>query len=106
MTESGPFILPYKYRTAIASLPGEIWRRIPGVPECNYASNMGRFKIIDDLGNEGFNTISISRNETDKIYHSVSIQVPDGKNYYVRASRVLAKTFIDKDFPIKRKVMK
>ena len=95
-----PFLIPEYKREVVLDLPDELWKQIPGVPSCNYASNMGRFKTIDTDGNTRYNTITESKNSNNRVYRDVSIENPSGKNFKARASRILAKTFIDESFPL------
>jgi hypothetical protein len=99
-----PFVIPVRMRQTIVNLPGEVWKQIPDVPNCNWASNKGRFKIVDVSNNEKMNTIIISKNKTKRSYRDVTLENPDGNNIRVRATRVLAKTFIDPEFPLFYKV--
>ena len=98
-----PFIIPEHKRETIVNLPGEEWKVIPGVPACNYASSMGRLKVVDVEGNERLSTMFVNKNRTKRNYSNASIVVPNGKNYYVRASRAIAKAFLDPNFPLKKK---
>jgi len=98
-----PYIIKKEYRDIIKDLPNEIWKNIPGYPTCNFVSNMGRFKIVDVEGNTKFSTLSNSKNKTDKTYYDVSIENPDGKTMKARASRVIAKTFLDSTFNLSYK---
>lgn len=95
-----PFVIPQKRRIRIVDQPGEVWKQIPGVPDCNWASTHGRFKVVDTMGNEMANTILGSKNNTNRTYYDVSLENPDGKVIRVRAHRALAKTFLDPDFPL------
>jgi hypothetical protein len=99
--EDIPFVIPEDKRTTIKNLPGEKWQVIPNMPDCNWASTKGRFKVVDTMGNEMENNIQLSKNAYGKrTYRDVVLVNPDGKNIRARASRVLAHTFIDPKFPI------
>jgi hypothetical protein len=96
-----PFLIREDKRETIVDLPGEVWRQIPNMPDCNWASDKGRFKVKDVFGNEMSNTISLSRNNYGKRqYRDVMLENPDGNNIRARAPRVLAHTFISNNFPI------
>lgn len=98
--DKGYFIIPRKRRAIIVDLPEEIWKHIPGTPDCNYVSNMGRFKLVDQDGNERFGSVITSTNKTKKKYYDILIKKPNDRGYRVRLSRALAKTFIDENFPL------
>jgi hypothetical protein len=99
-----PFVIPADKVIQITNQPGEVWKQIPGVPDCNWASTDGRFKVVDVAGNEMFSTIykSVNNNKTfnKRTYYDVMIYNPSGSSIRVRASRVLVKTFIDSEFPL------
>jgi uncharacterized pyridoxamine 5'-phosphate oxidase family protein len=99
-----PFVIPADKVVIITNNPGEVWKQIPGVPNCNWASTDGRFKVVDVAGNEMFSTIykSVNNNKTfnKRTYYDVQIYNPSGSSIRVRASRVLVKTFIDSEFPL------
>lgn len=90
-----PFVIPESKRETIESLPGEIWKSIPGIYEGNMCSNLGRFKIVDSEGNERFSPINRSVNRTKRLYRDVRIYMPGKEDFYCRTSRVLARTFLD-----------
>jgi hypothetical protein len=100
ITEVEPFVIPDDECQIIEDLPGEVWSGIPNIPDCNYVSNMGRFKVRDVVGNERFNTTFKSKNGSNKYYRDVVLVNPEGNNIRARASRIIAKTFIDPSFPI------
>lgn len=93
-----PFQIPEKKRVEIADLPGEEWRNIPGLPECNLISNMGRFKIVDSYGNEAYGTIAKSRNATGKLYVDILVERIDKPAFRCRLTRAMAKAFLDPAF--------
>ena len=96
MKQLKPFIIREQDREEIVDLEGEVWKQIPGVPSCNYASNLGRFKVIDVEGNTRYSTIVLcANNARARKYRDVTIVNPEGLSYRARAARVLVKTFID-----------
>jgi hypothetical protein len=95
-----PFVIPEDKVQDIKNKPDEVWKVIPGVPSCNYASSYGRFKVVDLSGNEMLLNALHSKNSNGRTYHDYNLINPDGNNIRVRASRALAKTFIDESFPL------
>lgn len=94
-TPEKPFFLPKKSIINIIDLPGEKWKTIPGVNECNMVSNMGRFKYVDSEGNETFGTLTKSKNKTGKYYRDASVKMSYKNTMKVRFHRLIAKTFLD-----------
>ena len=79
----------------------ETWKQIPGTSEGNQCSNLGNFRFVDAKGNISELPSHYSTNKTKRHYRDVCIKNLDGKNFYVRASRALAKTFLDDTLPLK-----
>ena len=85
----------------VESLEDEIWKEIPTYPYY-YASNKGRFKIIDSNNHEMLVNTFITKNKTKRPYRNIRLNKinSDGsieEGIVFRTSRVLAKTFLDEE---------
>lgn len=88
----------------IKRLGGEFYQLIPGTTRY-YVSNLGNaLKLVYDKFTDTYleHPIAImkSKNKTGRLYADINIQNEDGEHFRCRLSRAMAKTFIDKSFPL------
>lgn len=78
---------------SVERLPGEEFRLVPETSRF-YASNFGRIIKLTVKG-ERLCRLKLSKNKTGKYYYEVLIELTSGEKINCRASRVIAKAWLD-----------